>query len=142
MPSIGSITKTIRINAEDLKVIEEIMGREGVTWSGAIHYLVGNGEGTPSMVYDSRMVKEVTPLYDIDPKYLADMDSMKSFMGGSVGEMIRLFDECLNDGTIYFENGTFVGVPPINLDKFLEACREVGADPQKVLDKATAGIRR
>jgi hypothetical protein len=61
MPTIGSITKTVRINAEDLAVIEKIMAKEMVSWSGAIHYLVGN-RGTPS---EKNKKSEASPNRDL-----------------------------------------------------------------------------
>lgn len=38
MPTVGSITKTIRINPKDLEIIERLM-EDGTSWSGAIHKL-------------------------------------------------------------------------------------------------------
>lgn len=38
----GSITKTIRIRAVDLPKIESVMSEKGLTWSGAVHYLLSN----------------------------------------------------------------------------------------------------
>ena len=132
MPTIGSITKTIRINPADLKVIERIMA-DGTSWSGAIHRLCsenGSSAGTP-----------VENPYKLDTEILKDLDTMARFGGGSVGEIIRMLDEGLNNGSLILGANRIEGKPPINLDRFLERCREVGADPQKVLDKATGGLR-
>lgn len=41
----GSITKTIRIRAVDLPKIENVMSEKGLTWSGAVHYLLSNETG-------------------------------------------------------------------------------------------------
>lgn len=41
----GSITKTIRIRAVDLPKIESVMSEKGLTWSGAVHYLLSNETG-------------------------------------------------------------------------------------------------
>lgn len=128
MPTIGSITKTIRINPADLAVIERIMA-DGTSWSGAIHRLCSE-KGTP-----------VENPYKLDTDILKDLDTMARFGGGSVGEIVRMLDEGLNNGSLILGANRIEGKPPINLDRFLERCREVGADPQKVLDKATGGIR-
>lgn len=79
--------------------------------------------------------------HGIKRETLDDLATMCTFMGGSMEKMLQLFDEAANSGDVYYEGGRLVGRPPIDLDRFLEKCREVGADPQKVLDKATAGIR-
>lgn len=131
MPSIGSITKTIRINAEDLAVIEELMAREGLSWSGAIHKIISDRAGTP-----------IGLPYGIEMEYLDDLATMVGFGCESVGEIIRMVDDGLNDGSLLLANGKIVGTPVINIDGFLEACHDAGADPQKVLDKATKGIGR
>lgn len=57
MPSKDSITKTIRINASDTAEIERLMGEKNLTWSGAIHYLIGQ-RGTPQK---SEKTKRGTP---------------------------------------------------------------------------------
>lgn len=46
MPSVGAITKTIRLNAEDREYIESLMLGENLTWSGAIHKVISE-RGTP-----------------------------------------------------------------------------------------------
>lgn len=46
MPSVGSITKTIRIRAVDLPYVEKAMVEHNLTWSGAIHYLIQKSVNT------------------------------------------------------------------------------------------------
>ena len=46
MPSKDSITKTIRLNADDIAIVKLLMRTKGLTWSGAIHWLI-NQRGTP-----------------------------------------------------------------------------------------------
>ena len=46
MPTIGSVTKTIRFNPSDLGIIEDIMKKEDTTFNNAVHLLIENG-GTP-----------------------------------------------------------------------------------------------
>lgn len=133
MPTIGSITKTVRINAEDLAVIERIMADEKVSWSGAIHFLVGN-RGTPSK---KSQKSEASPNND-----LKEVESMANFFGLTLNEMLSKICEGLTDGTLTIENGRIVGVPEVDLENFKEACHEKGIDLQKALDKATQSIRR
>ena len=73
--------------------------------------------------------------YRIDEEILDDLATMKNFIGGSVNEMIRLFAEGLNVGSIIYENGKLQGVSDIYLGDFKEKCRELNVDPQKALDK-------
>jgi hypothetical protein len=133
MPTIGSITKTVRINAEDLAVIEKIMADEKVSWSGAIHFLVGN-MGTPSKKIQK---SEASPNRD-----LTEVESMANFFGFSLDEFLKMVCEGLTEGVLTIEKGKIVGIPDLDLENFKEACHEMGADPQKVLDKATQGVRR
>lgn len=134
MPTIGSITKTIRISPGDLEIIEGIMSAENLSWSGAIHRLISeNGSaGTPTTELP----------YGID---MADLDDLKTMVGfgcGSVGEIIHLIDKGLNDGSLVLESGRIIGRPEVDLDKFLDVCHDFGKDPQKMLDKMIEKIRR
>lgn len=133
MPTIGSITKTVRINAEDLAVIEKIMADEKVSWSGAIHFLVGN-RGTPSK---KSQKSEASPNND-----LKEVESMANFFGLTLNEMLSKICEGLTDGTLTIENGKIVGTPDLELENFKEACHDMGVEPQKILDKAAQGVRR
>ena len=80
--------------------------------------------------------------WGIKEEWLEDLSTMQSFMGGSVGEMIRLFDEAVNDGVLNYENGKFVGVPDLNLDYFKDACHLINKEPQEMLDKVTTMIEK
>lgn len=80
--------------------------------------------------------------YEIDEKILDDLATMQTFMGGSVGEMIRLFDEAVNEGVITYDNGKFVGNTDIDLGRFKEACHDINRDPQEILDKVVGMIEK
>ena len=130
MPTIGSVTKTIRIAPRDLEVINGLMA-DGTIWSGAIHKLC---EGVPTKISEK---SGLTPNKDLE-----EIDSMAKFFGMDGGELLKGVCDGLMDGNLTVENGKVVGVPEVNLDNFKEACHEKGIDLQKALDKATQSIRR
>ncbi len=133
MPTIGSITKTVRINAEDLAVIEEIMAIEKVTWSGAIHFLANN-RGTPS---EKNKKSGLTPNKDLE-----EIGSMAKFFGITTEALLRAVCDGLMDGALTVEGGKVVGTPDESLTRFKEACHDMGIDPEKALEKATLGVKR
>ena len=130
MPTIGSVTKTVRIAPRDLEVINALMA-DGTSWSGAIHKLC---EGVPTKISEK---SGLTPNKDLE-----EIDSMAKFFGMDGGELLKGVCDGLMDGNLTVENGKVVGVPEANLDNFKEACHEKGIDLQKALDKATQSIRR
>ena len=133
MPKLNTTVKAVRIDNEKLAALEKMLcGRSINSWMNEkIDESLG---GKPE-------ISRGTPLYGLDEEILKDLDTMARFGGGSVGEIVRMLDEGLNNGSLILGANRIEGKPPINLDRFLERCREVGADPQKVLDKATGGIR-
>lgn len=143
MPTIGSVTKTIRISPRDLEVIEGLMA-DGTSWSGAIHKLCsenrGSKVGTPSKKGEKSVLTH--DKWKINEKDLEDLNTMASFMGGSVSEMIRLFDEAVNEGALEYDGEKYVGVPDIDLDRFKDACHDINTDPQEMLDKVTGMIEK
>ena len=73
---------------------------------------------------------------------LKEIESMANFFGISLDEFLKMVCEGLTEGVLTIEKGKIVGTPDLDLENFKEACHETGADPQKVLDKATQGVRR
>lgn len=130
MPTIGSVTKTVRIAPRDLEVINALMA-DGTSWSGAIHKLC---EGVPTKISEK---SGLTPNKDLE-----EIDSMAKFFGMDGGDLLKGVCDGLMDGNLTVENGKVAGVPEIDLDNFKEACHEKGIDLQKALDKATQSIRR
>ena len=123
MPTIGSITKTIRINPSDLEIIEKIMA-DGTSWSGAIHKLI---EGCTQ-----------TPKESSNP----EMEKMAGLFHITVEEMMAGILAGLDSGSLTVESGKVKGVPEYSLDNFLDACHDLNLDPQKTLDKVAGMIRK
>ena len=134
MPTIGSITKTVRIAPRDLTIIEGLMA-DGTSWSGAIHKLC---EGVPEVQREPKTADR----WNIDEADLMDLDSMSRFMGGDVRTMIHLFDEAVNEGVIRYDQGRYVGVEDVELEDLYEICREQNVNPQEVIDKAVKAMRQ
>lgn len=80
---------------------------------------------------------EASPNRDME-----EIESMANFFGVSGESLLKMVCDGLMDGTLTVENGKILGTPDLYLDNFKDACHEVGADPQKILDKATQGVKR
>lgn len=130
MPTIGSVTKTVRIAPRDLELINGLMA-DGTSWSGAIHKLC---EGVPTKISEKT---GLTPNKDLE-----EIDSMAKFFGMDVGDLLKGVCAGLMDGNLTVENGKVVGTPDLELENFKEACHDMGVEPQKILDKAAQGVRR
>ena len=119
MPTIGSITKTIRINPRDLEIIEGLM-KDGTTWSGAIHKLC---MGVP--------VPDTTP----QGEWIHRMKQNGAAYGMSEEELgIKLMD-AMDSGEIVYESGEFRAASGYSLEKLEEACHDKGVPVQKMIDK-------
>lgn len=133
MPTIGSITKTVRINPNDLEVIEGIMKSEGVTWSGAVHTLAENyqksenSEGTPTKEDGCKPLGK--------PEDIENIRQMGGFFGFDVEGMIHLLSEGLEGGYITVKEGKLAGEIDLNLEDFYDVCHDKGIEPQKAIDK-------
>lgn len=129
MPTIGSVTKTVRIAPRDLEVINALMA-DGTSWSGAIHKLC---EGVPTKIPEK---SGLTPNKDLE-----EIDSMAKFFGMDGGELLKGVCDGLMDGNLTVENGKVVGVPEVNLEKLEEACHERGIGMQEAIDKTVKNLR-
>lgn len=129
MPTIGSVTKTVRIAPRDLEVINGLMA-DGTSWSGAIHKLC---EGVPTKISEK---SGLTPNKDLE-----EIDSMAKFFGMDGGDLLKGVCAGLMDGNLTVENGKVVGVPEIDLDNLKEACHERGIGMQEAIDKTVKNLR-
>lgn len=137
MPTIGSITKTIRINPRDLEVIEELM-RDGTTWSGAIHKLC---EGVPTQIKQSpEGVPEDKMM--VEKAIYRDIEVMCSFYGVDAATFFKELCKSMNEGEVVYEDGVIKGKSEIDLSRFMEVCHEKKKDPQEVLDRCVMMIGR
>lgn len=139
MPSKDSITKTIRLNAEDTAFLEDLMKKESLSYSGAIHRLIAmgctpNNEGcTPRGVPQTE--KEASKGVPLDKETMEDIERMCFFSGLSVKEFISKLCEAMNEGTIRYENGRFITESGYDLSRLEEACHEKNIPVQKAIEK-------
>lgn len=150
MPSVGAITKTIRLNAEDREYIESLMGEESLTWSGAIHKVIsergtpqgkdytvggskkqgGNGEGTPHR--QDLMDRAVE----------RDIGSMCRASNISTHDFYRGVCELFNEGQIGIEEGKVKSYGEYDLRDFEMVCYKLRERPDKMLEKLTRSLER
>ena len=90
MPTIGSITKTIRFSPADLEKIESLMKKEDTTFNNAVHLLM-NQAGVPLKNKDYESIEEMAVLMRVTPeKILSD---------------IR---ELIEEGDLYYSDGKLI----------------------------------
>lgn len=132
MPTIGSVTKTIRINPKDLEVIEKLM-EDGTTWSGAVHKLC---EGVPTKIETNTQKAEKNSTYS--RAYPSELDEFLSYaplFGMNEEEYLTKIKEAIDKGVLMEENGKFVGVCQYDLSILEEKCKKSGMSVQSVIDK-------
>ena len=87
MPTIGSMTKTIRFNPEDLGKIESLMRKEDTSFNNAVHLLI-NDTGTPQRNEDFESIGE-----------------MASLMRVTTEKLLSDIREMIENGELYYMNG-------------------------------------
>lgn len=168
MPSVGAITKTIRLNAEDREYIESLMLGENLTWSGAIHKVIsergtpqngyqknrGNkkeGQGTPQgLNYKSWGARNQEDLGEgtphrqdlMDRAVERDIGSMCKASGISTHDFYRGVCELFNEGQIGIEEGKVKSYGEYDMKDFEMVCYKLRERPDKMLEKLTRSLER
>lgn len=124
MPTLGSVTKTVRISPSDLTVIEDLM-KDGTTWSGAIHKLCQQ-TGTPA---------EKSPV-------LREIEDMAMLCGCSLEEFFEQIRDALNDGVLLINRGRVELGLPEWVERFKTVCKEKCLDEEKIGNSAVQAIER
>lgn len=129
MPSIGSITKTVRFYAEDLEQIEGLVA-EGMTFSGAVHRLIsensGKSVGTPSKIEE----------------IIEEFDEMASCSGISLDDLVSGLFTLLEDGSITIENGVLSAGTSSWASEFESVCHDLCIPVEKAADGAIKALKR
>lgn len=128
MPSIGSMTKTVRFYADDLEKIDELV-REGATFSGAVHQLIEKSDGSmgvPSKITD----------------VFGEFEEMASCCGMTADELVNGLLTMLEEGEIVIENGRLMPSMPEWAMEFESTCHEKGLETEKVAEKAISALKR
>ena len=157
MPTLGSITKTIRINPKDLEIIEELM-KDGTSWSGAIHKLcegvpkaeTEKSEGVPkdcvSRQEYERVLKELEEKNNVPQKEepdihvvlsddLTELLSYAGVFGMSQEEYVHEIKAAIDNGALMNDGGHFVGCGKYDMSSLEEKCKKFGMDVQSVINK-------
>ena len=129
MPTVGSITKTVRINPTDLVLIEGLMS-DGTSWSGAIHKLCANYSKKP------------TPSSEFNEDTLEDLRMMMELSGGTVSDAIEALDTAMNDGLILFDDGRLIYELPEWAERIREACHDRCVSEEDLSKKIVEMINR
>lgn len=133
MPKLNSTVKAVRIDNEKLAELEERLG--GQTINSWLNEKISEYLGGKPIKSSEK--SEASPNRDME-----EIESMARYFGITAENLLKMVCDGLGEGELSVENGKIVGKPAIDLENYLDACHEVGADPQKVLDKATQGVRR
>lgn len=131
MPSVGSITKTIRLSPIDREYIESLMLERGLTWSGAVHYVISGGTRSEEEIVQSLMDKAV--YRGIKKKCKAEGISTHDFFRG----VLELWEK----GKIEIVDGKVRSNGEWRMKEFETACYKIGKLPQEVIDAVTRGLK-
>lgn len=139
MPTIGSITKTVRINPDDISILSDIMRRNNLTWSGVIHYLIENrgvpqiDKGVPQKSEKSAVGCTPKDNTGVPQEFLQMLHDLRMPLSDFITEITNLIDS----GCLMNENGHLVSKEQgIDLSGFIEICHDANIDPQGAIDKA------
>lgn len=132
MPSVGSITKTIRINAQDREYIEGIMRENGLTWSGAIHYIIGLKD-TPEEVKEYRQDL-------MDRAVERELIAMCKEKGISTHDFFRGALRLFKNDKLRVDGWKLRSYGDISTEKLEEVCDINNLKPQKVVDRITSSL--
>ena len=128
MPSIGSMTKTVRFYADDLEKIDELV-RDGATFSGAVHQLIEKSDG--SMGVPSKIMG-----------IIGEFDEMASCCGMTTEELVGGLLTMLEEGEIVIEGGRLMPSMPDWALELENACHEKGVDTKDVAGKVVVALKR
>lgn len=140
MPTIGSVTKTIRFNPTDLGIIEDLMKKEDTTFNNAVHLLIENGvhpknqsktdRGTPEN--EKKEEEWGTPIPKTDYESIVEMANL---MQVPIEKLLSDFRELLENGDLYYSGKKLVNP---HYEEFERLC-EIKKQP---IDKMMGNIVR
>lgn len=111
MPTIGSVTKTIRFNPSDLGIIEDLMKKEDTTFNNAVHLLIENGgtpKNQPKIDRGTPKIEEKTEERGTPKGNYELIDEMANLMRVPTEKLLDDIKELLEEGTLYYSNGKLV----------------------------------
>lgn len=111
MPTIGSVTKTIRFNPSDLGIIEDLMKKEDTTFNNAVHLLIESGgtpKNQPKIDRGTPKIEEKTEERGTPKGNYELIDEMANLMRVPTEKLLDDIKELLEEGTLYYSNGKLV----------------------------------
>lgn len=132
MSSFRTRTKTIRISNEAADYFE---GKPLNRIVEDLYTLMSSGKAK----YDGELRVDSCKTYALSESVYTELDSMKTFFGGSMDAMLEEFVHCLIDGTIQMHDGKYRVNDPV-YERFCDACRDRGLDKDKVLKEVIKGL--
>lgn len=134
MPTIGSVTKTIRFNPSDLGIIEDIMKKEDTTFNNAVHLLIENGgtpKNQPKIDRGTPEIKEKTEKRGTPKGNYELIDEMANLMRVSTEKLLDDIKGLLEEGNLYYSNGKLVNP---RYEEFERLCELKKQDADKMIN--------
>ena len=134
MPTIGSATRTIRFNPSDLGKIEGVMKEEDTSFNNAVHLLIERAS-TPQKIEKSDVgtpKKEEKRENVGTPKAYQSVCEMANLMRVDPESLVEQFNDMLEEGTLYFENGRLINP---RYDYLERICEEKKANIDNIISK-------
>lgn len=119
MPTIGSITKTIRFSPSDLEKIELTMKKEDTSFNNAVHLLI-NQTGVPAKKDD-----------------LSDLSEMASLMCVTTEKLLSDIKDLVENGDLYYMGGRLINP---KYEEFERVCEKRNVKVEHIITKAIREI--
>ena len=137
MPTIGSITRTVRFNPEDLGKIESLMKKEDTSFNNAVHLLI-NDTGTPqkneksSLGTPQKTIEVYTPNKNIPKSDYESLAEMANLMRVSTDKLLSDFKDMIENGDLYYSGGKLRNP---TYEEFENICESRGQKVENILTK-------
>lgn len=142
MPTMNSITRTIRFCPSDVEKIEDLMGKEGCTFNAAVHLLVSDGDVPDKAVCVPQNKEKETGGTLAESACLRDIEQMVTISGLTMGGFFSQIDDLLNDGTIDVSGGKVAIVYPSWATQFEETCHDLCIPVEKAAESAVKALKK
>lgn len=125
MPTKDSEVKAARLPRETWEAVQKIMEREGLTFSGTVKWMVEN-----------------VGHKDIKDETYQGIEQRCRLSGLTIGRFMDYIEEMLEDGRIYIDGLTVKTRGDYDLKELVDMCHRVNVDPQEMINRLAAGLKR
>jgi len=134
MPKLNTTVKSVRIDNDNLAELERKIGSKSINaWLN---------EQIEAFLYGSKSETGGLPKIAVKPETYRSMESMINFYGGDLGHLIEMLNEAMEKSTVIYEGGSLIGLPQIDLDRYMDVCHEMNVDPQETIYKVAQMVER